>query len=73
MFSCSKRPQSAGGGEEICVDDFVEGEGEDFVELGDGGIDDEEILDGETYSDCDGGSHSFDCSEEEEEVEAEKM
>ena len=70
MFTCSKRPQSAGGGEDLCVDEFVEGEGEEFFDGGEEGeIEGGVELDGEIYSDCDDGPNSFDDSDEEEEVE----
>ena len=34
MASCSKRPQSAGGGEDLCVDVLFEGEGEEIFDGG---------------------------------------
>ena len=73
MASCSKRPQSAGGGgEDFCVDDVVEGEGEENFDCGDGDFQDRvEVDDVEIKSDCGDGRHSFDVSDEEEE-EAEK-
>ena len=72
MSSCSKRPQSAGGGEDLCVDVLFEGEGEEIFDGGEEDFEDPvEVDDVDIESDC-GASvhHSFDTSDEEEEEEA---
>jgi len=68
MFSCSKRPQQSagGGGEDICIEEFVEGE--DFADFDCG--EEEAIEDGVSVDDADSeeGRISFDTSDVEDEV-----